>query len=257
MTMSGNLNLIAGKGAAVRSQDNQHRILRFLHQEKFTTRQILQELLGLKTSGGLWKILSKMEKKNWVKQYKYTSIFTVWGITVLGVKEITSLSGDLSDQSAFMPSRVSLSTLEHSLDIQRVHAMCDNLGLDFQVGRELGSRAEADKVPDAIIHLGGERIAVEVERTLKSTGRYDAIIYNYLKAIKAETYQHVLYVMPDTKRYQQIQRVIFNLGEITMDINGRKERLRLNPKTHLSYFDFVTLNNLTDFLQLKTAQITA
>lgn len=253
MSLSGTLNLLPRSEAYRRSASNQQRVLQFLQQEKFSTLKILQSLLGIKTHSGMWKILDKMAKKKWIKQHQYSSIFTIWGITTEGINQCEFADNKTHQRRAFMPSRVSLSTLEHSLDIQRVHVICDNAELNFQVGRELGSRAEADKVPDAIVDINGEQTAIEVERTLKSTSRYDAIIYNYLKAIKSGDYHHVLYIMPDAKRCRQVQKAICNLGHITMHINGRKEKLKLNPETHLSYFDFISLNKLPQYLQEKLA----
>lgn len=250
-------NLLSGKAPLQRGLENQHRILQFLQQEKFSTRQILQSLLGIKTRGGLWKILSKMEKKNWVKQYSFSSSFTLWGITIDGIKECAFTEGATHDFTAFQPSKISSSTIQHSLDIQAVHVACEQLGIEFQPGRELGSRAEVDKIPDGLVHINGKLLAIEVERTLKSSGRYDAIIYNYLKAIKQQDYVRVVYVMPDAKKLQQVKRSIFNLGHITMHVHGEKQRIKLNPETHLSYFDFVSLNKLPDYLQVKMAQLSA
>lgn len=244
MSLTQALNLLPGEEAKRRSENNHVKILNFLSQESFSTRQILQDLLRFKTKSGVCRILAKMEKKNLIKKFRYSSILTIWGITSAGLKETGT------DTFPFMPSRFSLSTLEHSLDVQKVHVMCISKNIDFRVGRDLGSRSESDKIPDGIMTLPSHQIAIEVERTQKSAGRYDAIIYNYLKSIKNGTYQKVLYVMPDSKRCTQIKNCIYSLGEITMDINGRKEKLALDEQKHLSYFHFLTLKSLPEYLAL-------
>ena len=62
----------------------------------------------------------------------------------------------ITDWAYFVPSRLSLTTLSHSLNIQRIHALCKRFSISFQLGREIGSRAESDKIPDGILRVGGE-----------------------------------------------------------------------------------------------------
>jgi hypothetical protein len=249
MSISGALNFLPKREADEKSLKNQQKILQFLSQEKFSTVNVLQALLGLKTRAGAWKILSKMERDNLVKQHRYSSTLTLWGITIEGMHEFILDKQTIEDWSYFTPSKVSLLTLAHSLDVQRIHAICDQLGLTFKVGRTLGSRSESDKVPDAIIPVGDEMIAVEVERTIKSRQRYDAIVYNYLKAIKAKQYHKVLYIMPDKKRCLQVKKAFYNLGQITMTINGRKQTLMLESDKHLSFFYFIAIEEASSYLQ--------
>lgn len=249
----GTTNLLPRKQAKLRSIENQKKVLQFLRQEKFSTRQIIQQLLGLKTRAGAWKILVKMEQENWLKQHSISSALTLWGITPEGMREVSLEETGFLDDVGFLPSKVSLSTLQHSLDIQYVHTLCVQQNIEFQLGKALGSRAEADKVPDAIIVASGKKIAVEVERTLKSRTRYDVIIYHYLKAIKAGNYQEVLYVMPDEKRCRQVKKALYGLGHITMEINGRKQLLKLDPYKHLQFFKFIPLQDTVSYFSaLKT-----
>ncbi len=245
----GTTNLLPRKQAKLRSIENQQKVLQFLRQEKFSTRQIIQQLLGLKTRAGAWKILVKMEQENWLKQHSISPALTLWGITPEGMREASLEETGLLDEVGFLPSKISLSTLQHSLDIQYVHTLCYQENIEFQLGKVLGSRAKADKVPDAIIVAGGKKIAVEVERTLKSRTRYDVVIYHYLKAIKAGNYQKVLYVMPDEKRYRQVKKAFYHLGHITMDINGRKQSLRLDPHKHFQFFDFIVQTDVSAYLR--------
>ena len=249
MTLAGTLNLLPKTEAIQKSLENQQKVLQFLSQEKFSTVNILQGLLGLKTRAGAWKILSKMERENLVKQHSYSSTLTLWGITIQGMHESILDKQIIEDWSYFIPSRVSLLTLEHSLDVQRIHAICNQLNLSFTVGRELGSRSEADKIPDAIVTVGGEMVAIEVERTIKSRQRYDAIVYNYLKAIKAKQYHKIVYIMPNKKRCNQVKKSFYNLGKITMNINGRKQTLTLDPEKHLSFFHFIAIEEAKVYFQ--------
>ena len=61
--LAGQNNLLPRHEARQKSLDNQQVILQFLRQEKFSTVNILQQLLGVKTRAAAWKIVSKMQQK--------------------------------------------------------------------------------------------------------------------------------------------------------------------------------------------------
>ena len=91
-------------------------------------------------------------------------------------------------------------------------------------------------------------MALEVERHIKSKRRYDAVIYNYLKLIKAGKYDSVLYVSDDDSMAQRVKKAITSLKSITMTVNGRKQKLLLKPEVHFSYFDFVGIEQVIGVL---------
>lgn len=247
--LSSQLNLMKRNEATQKYLQNKQKILTFLGQEKFSTSQILQTLLGLKARSPTCKLLRKMVNDGVLKRHQFTPTIILWGITFQGLCEIENVDMDAFDSHVFEPSKVNILTLEHTLSSQQVHAECVRLGLGYVAGRTLGSRADSSKVPDGIILINEHRIALEIERHVKSKRRYDSIIYNYLKAIKAGKYQHVLYVMPDTKVAQKIKNAILNLGSITMRVNGHVKRLTLKPEIHLSYFDFIVHKKVQGYLK--------
>jgi hypothetical protein len=183
-----------------------------------------------------------------IKRHQYVNSIVLWGITPNGIHEAIGRDENINDWTYFEPSKINLNTLEHQFDVQKIHALCVRQNLEFIPGWTLGSRADNDKVPDGIIITGTNRIAIEVERNVKSKRRYDAIIYNYLKAIKAGKYTKVLYVAPTPEKCQQIKKVFYEMGKITMKINGVNKLLKLSAEKHLRFFEFVELKKIASIL---------
>jgi hypothetical protein len=236
-------NLLGLKQAKQKSLENQQKLLQFLYAEKYSKATILQEVIGIQTRSAICKILRRMQQANLIKRHQYVNSIVLWGITPNGIHEAIGKDENINDWTYFEPSKINLNTLEHQFDVQRIHALCVRQNLDFIPGWSLGSRADNDKVPDGIIITGTNRIAIEVERNVKTKRRYDAIIYNYLKAIKAGKYTKVLYIAPTSEKCQQIKKVFYEIGKITMKINGVNKLLKLSPEKHLRFFEFMCINN--------------
>lgn len=241
-------NLLLPSQARDRMNANRQKILRFLNQEKYSTAAILQQIIGLKNKASVCKILRKMEEENLVKKYQFTGYIVLWGNTPNSIAATDNSNEKITDWSYFEPSKINLKSLDHQLDIQQIHAACMKKNIKFEPGRMLGSRSNADKIPDGIITIGNIKIAVEAERQIKSKRRYDAVIYNYLKAVKADQYNHILYISPDINMCQKVKKVIHSLDQITMKINGQHKKLKLDSDKHLGYFDFIILEDLPRYL---------
>lgn len=193
-----------------------------------------------------------MVKKGQVIKYEYSPSQVLWGITTKGLG-YTHLTADQEfDWKHFQPSKVNLSLLSHTLDIQYIHVQCIKNNLRFISGSKLGMRDTMDKVPDAIIYAQQGTIAIEVERHIKSKRRYNPIVYNYLKAIKQGLYQKILYVAPTERQKEAIKKSILNLGYITADAGSSKIKYKLE-KSYLDFFGFTTLDNICSILEKLVA----
>jgi hypothetical protein len=245
---NGTSNLLSLAEAKLKYQQNQRRILLFLHHEKYSTARILQQIIGLETRSGVCRVLNRMERENLIKRHQYTYSIILWGITPNGLHEAIDGRERITDWTYFEPSKISFTTLEHQLDIQRFHALCFQRNIKFQLGRTIGSRSNADKIPDAIIYTAKRTIAIEIERSIKTKRRYREIIYNYLKAVKRGDYNRILYVAPTPAKCRQVRNVFFSVKKIMMKINGVNKPLTLNPDYHLRFFEFVALENAESYL---------
>jgi hypothetical protein len=256
MTRYNTENLLSLPEAKEKSRLNQKKILKFLYAEKYSTSRILKELVGIKTRSGMCRLLRKMEKQKMIKKHQYSYSVVLWGITYSGIHEAIESHEEITDWTYFEPSKVHLSTLEHQLAIQQLHVICIRQNLPFKAGRTLGSRATSDKIPDGIITIGNTVIPCEIENHIKSRKRYDGIIYNYLKGVKAGKYDEILYIAPTPKKRDQIKKVFLTMKKITMTINGRKVPLKPEPEKHLGFFHFICLQDVETYLtNLKIIRI--
>ena len=241
-------NLLSLAEAKEKSRINQKKILKFLYAEKYSTSRILKELVSIKTKSGMCRLLRKMAKNKMVKKHQYSYSVVLWGITHSGIHETIEPHEEITDWTYFEPSKVNLSSLEHKLAIQQLHVICVRQNLPFKTGRALGSRASSDKMPDAIITIGNTIIPCEIENYIKSRRRYDGIIYNYLKGIKAGKYDDILYIAPTPKKRDKIKKIFLTMKKITMTVNGRKVPLKPNPEKHLGFFHFICQQDTETYL---------
>ena len=250
-------NLYNPKISKKKGVENECNILNFLLKEKYSTAAILQKIVDVKSRSAICRILKRMEKKGLLRKHRVNLLRVIYGITNSGLHEAQSDQEKIQDWHYFEPSKVNPLTLDHQLDIQQIHAFCTENKLNFVTGRELGSRADADKVADGIIEIGDKKIAIEVELHVKSKRRYDSVIYNYLKLIKSGEYYSVLYVSDTLEKVQKIKRAIHSLDKITMKIDGKNKDLKIT-EAHLSYFEFLALDEVNGHIQtLKKSIIDA
>lgn len=242
-------NLLSHTDARLRSSQNQQKILQFLRQEKYTKRAILQSLLPIKTACGLLKLLRKMEHNKLLKKHDVSEYVTLWGITKPGLSVAVSPEEDRHNDHYFAPSKVNINMLPHTFGCQMVHALCMKYRVEYRAGRTMGSRAEMDKIPDGILYTPRGNVAIEVERHLKTRQRYDAIIYHYLKCIKAGKYHLVVYVCPDADKRDQLHTLFYSLKTITMNLAGKIVKTKLDADTHLKYFRFIAEEQLPGFVK--------
>lgn len=240
-------NLLAGSKAWEKGRSNEQVILKFLAVEIFSKAKILSELLSIKSHSSVLKILRRMQEKGLITKHVVNNRNTVWGITNHGLQLAVYSDSAVNNQRYFIPSRINTLTLEHTFDGQYVHAICSNNGLEYRPGSLIGSRSEFDKIPDGIIHTAHGDVAVEVERTIKTKQRYDAIIYNYLKLIKKGVYSKVLYVTPDMMLKMSLRKLFYSMKFVTMNVLGQKKKARLDEEKHLTYFHFISRGELQEY----------
>ena len=94
--------------------------------------------------------------------------------------------------------------------------------------------------PDAIaIDALGRKVALEVERTIKTTKRYEAILLSYLKAIKAAEVDMVAWLSPTKDEAIRLRALITNISKLRID--GKS--IAVDPARHhvnLRFLDYAT-----------------
>jgi len=215
--------------------------MNFLRTEIYTTPAVLQELLGYKTKHGTIKALRRLESDGLIKYHKLQSLgargLTLWGITAHGQLMAWPPEEIPNKQRYFEPSRISITTLQHTIDIQRLRIHADNQGIAWE--KPEPKPHEKRKVPDGVATLdSSEIIAVEVERTVKTLKRYREIITDYLQLIRGKKYHRVHYVCPNDEFAEKLKMLFSKVTSIT--VNNREIQLE---ERHHDSFQFFSLEN--------------
>jgi hypothetical protein len=230
----------------------QIKILKFLRVETFSTPQIIQLLMQQTTIQASYRILNRMVTQKLLTKYTLPIVcgrgVLLYGISNFGLAYAFDLDETPSYRPTFQPSKVSAVTLQHKLDIQMIHVNCIHAGWkNWRDGSQLGFRGRNQKIPDAVaIDLERRKIAVEIEREIKSAKRYRSIILSHLVSRKHGHWDSIIYLCPTSDLAIRLKRVFENLG--SLNYNGKKITL---TRDHLKCFKFLGYDTFSKFIATR------
>jgi len=214
-----------------RTAEKQQRLLTLLRDETWTSAPMIAQWLNLSLSAA-YKTIASLEKKKLIKSFYVEDLkFKIWGITADGLLMSWQENEMMENRPYFQPSRIKPVMIQHHLDLQQARINAEKAGaknwyLGSLLPRQIGKR------PDAIVTFdNGQIIAVELERTVKTKKRYEAIFSYYLQEIKKGQLHSVHYVCPSPEFATRLKR-LFRLIE-SVPVAG--ERVKINDK-HLGKF---------------------
>lgn len=157
----------------------------------------------------------------------------VFGITATGLAFSSHPAADACPRFESLPSPL---FAMHHLDTQVARLQAEAAGWrEWIPGKSLYS-AGFRKIPDALaITPGGRRVAIEIERTIKTPLRYSQIIPDALRDIKEGRYERVVYVSPQG-RADAVERALRRVEIVK--VLGEPVRL---TESHRARFEFVNL----------------
>ena len=156
----------------------------------------------------------------------------IYGITPHGL----AIAGEF-DRAYFQPGRTNPSYILHQLQTQQARLQAESAGWDgWQPGKTL-YKQNLLKVPDALcVSLAGKRVAVEIERHVKTRKRYEEIISAHLQAMSKKDWDEVHYLTTSALLIP-LQKIFARLGSIPV----KGERVELEAK-HRARFHFYDLD---------------
>lgn len=214
-------------------------VLRFLRDETWSVPDVLAQVAGITSRQGIHSTLKAMERDELVKHHSLPIAgrrdLPTWGITAHGLAFSWDEAEEIEDRPRFEPSRLSLSRVPHQIDLQRARLAAEAAGwTDWQRGERLGFSPPIR--PDAMATTPkGVRVAIEVERTIKTRQRYQQILGSHLEAIRAQHWLAVIYLTPEGMA-DRLRRVV----EAVPYILENGERKELN-ESHRRRFRFLEL----------------
>lgn len=207
-------------------------MLRWLRDEIWSTPEVLGKIMGLTARQGVYQTLAKMERDGYLASADITifkkSTQRIVGITAHGLAFAFDADEPFEKRPTFEPSKVKLSTLQHESDIQLLRVQAERAGWkNWTPGARLGA-SQAGNRPDAIVlDLQMRVVAVEVERTIKTTKRYENILSQYLQAIAKGEYGRIAWVCPtEDLLAARLRRIVSSISSVP--INGKRIALSLD-----------------------------
>lgn len=232
--------LISDPKARAEATANKRRaLLRFLRDETWSVPGVLAQVAGITSRQGIHSTLQAMARDELVKYHSLPiegrRALPLWGITAHGLAYAWDEAEEIEDRPRFEPSRLTLARVPHQIDLQRARLAAEAAGwTDWQRGERLGFNPPIR--PDALVtNPKGVRVAIEVERTIKTRQRYQQILGNHLEAIRAGQWLGVIYLTPEGMA-DRLRRVV----EAVPYILENGERLELS-ESHRRRFRFLEL----------------
>lgn len=84
-------------------------------------------------------------------------------------------------------------------------------------GDRLGNLESDAKRPDAIVlNESGLKVAIECERTFKTTKRYEQILLSYLRLLKSGEIKEVVWISPSTDFAKRLEVLIKSIKKLKL-----------------------------------------
>jgi len=221
-----------------RVQHKKNIILKYLRDETWSNGYNLARLLNV-TNTAIYKTLAKLEQQELLKSYYVADLkFKIWGITQMGLLYSWGENEVMENRYAFEPSKVKPVMIQHHLDLQCARFNAEKQGWENWIpGNQLPKGIT--KRPDAVAlnYANNKKIAIELERTIKTKKRYEIIISIYLQAIKRGEYHSIHYVCPDADFAERMKRMFMLIKSVPV----AGDRVQLNEK-HRARFPVYALD---------------
>lgn len=223
------------------SESKRLKILKFLRDEIWSSANVLAAVAGLQSAQAIHKTLTQLERDGMVRRHLFPIAGrvtkTIWGITPHGLAHAWSDDEQYEDRPRFEPSKLVLARVPHQLDMQEARLKAEASGWGEWVrGERLGFKPTIR--PDAMtVSPKGLKVAVELERTIKTKLRYQVIIREHLRAIRTGQWQVVVYITPDGMPLR-LKRIFDSIDYVS--INGQHEIL---SDKHRNLFRFISLSD--------------
>lgn len=210
--------------------------------------------MGIRTRSPIHRTLKAIERSKLIQSVRSENFgdITLWGITVAG-QRFCLQDGDEELTKFFNPSRINPSTLQHYLDIQRVHIALgkmrwkgfvypDKTQRPHLKGGNLAPENQYNIRPDLIaVNPDGIRGAIEVERFVKSEKRYEEhVIPGHVRRLNAHDYDSVLWIARTPEHQQTLESAI---KKVIQKLRSN-QTFYLEPRTtNYKIFQFSNLEN--------------
>lgn len=219
-----------------RAQAKSEILLKFLGSgEVYITADVAADLLQIDRSRAA-ACLNSLERQGALKSETHdvrARFVKQWGITPHGLALADCFCNPFCELG-----RTNGAQLEHRSACQRMRLKTEAAGgwTDWTPDRIVRLTKGLKKVPDAIATDPiGNRVAIEIERNVKTPKRYSEIIVAYLLEIKAGKYDEVHFVCP--AKVEKLVEKSFSRIE-SVKLNGEVVKLEAKHRARFKFFSF-------------------
>lgn len=241
-----------------RSLEKRYQVLRFLREEIYTTREVIELLLGLGLTGAK-QTLHAMEREGLIRHQQVECPNgwrpTLWGITSDG-QAMAFNDGEEPLDRVFSPAKVGLTVVRHTIFLQIARIKAEREGWKNWIAGDRVAQWEKDQArPDAIAEApNGKKFAVEVELTMKTKKRYESVLFDRLMQVASKKYEGVIWLLEDEDRAMRLEKIIKSIDRFTREHNGKKHEVVIEPRHHklihfTSFGEWPNGQKLNDFLE--------
>lgn len=225
--------LLGPKDRDERAQFKRNAVLRHLRQHLWSNQEILQQVMGVASRQAAHKSLIMMERDQLLRRHTYQALggpVTIWGITAHG----QSMAFDPATETAFgvyfEPGRISEQSIRHQLELQRLRLGAEAAGWSNWVdGDRLAVLPTGGQRPDALaLDTQLRKCAIECERTMKTSKRYQSILVGYLRALKSAEIERVIWVSPTADFSRRLRAIVTGISKVS--IGG--QTIMIDPLKH-------------------------
>ena len=200
-------------------QEPRERLLRFLFEETWSHIKIIQELLKDSAPKDIERLLQELVRDNLIRSHEietgYDGFDQVIGIRKLGIEYVQEMDDQLEVMPVFNKSSVNLVSMRHQLDMQRLRLQAESAGWKYWTKVRAKPDQKFEVVPDAVaISPSGSTVAIEVERTVKSSSRYPGIMARHLNARRLRLWDEIYYLCPNAKVADRIRGIFDGIAEV-------------------------------------------
>lgn len=216
--------------------------LRFLREESWTTEAVMRELLGLRHRQNAYRSLARLERQGFIRRHSLPlaagRALTVWGITAQGLAYAFDLDEPHRPRESFQASALSPARMAHRLDLQKMRVRAQAAGWrDWAADYLCGPLKAGANYPDAVaLRPDGARVAIEIERTVKSTKRYAALIVQHLLGRRNRRWDCIYYLSPTPDLARRVERIFGSIERVAHD--GRRIALTAEHRAPFRFFGY-------------------
>lgn len=232
-----------------RALEKRRLVLRFLRDEIWTSAEIVGLLLGISYSAAhnLLKVMDRdgltTSSELFVRSKRGAQRAVLHGITAQGLAYAWDLAEIQEPRHPWEPSKTNPLFVPHNIETQRARLRATHRGWHtWRPARSLMGMG-LPKLPDGeVVDPNGLKVAVEIEREIKTDKRYEAVIGAYVAQMKKdERWDRIDYLCPDSEFAARLARVFSRLRQLRLEgPTGVPAKVGNLEQVHLDRFRFYT-----------------